>query len=73
MRKLPPLLRWVSGEEALGSGAFGVVWAVFFLYVLLMGPFCILIGTRTSGSMGWLMSVPLIFLPFAWLVGLLIP
>ncbi|GAA4040709.1 hypothetical protein GCM10022233_06660 [Streptomyces shaanxiensis] len=57
----------------MGSGAFGVVWAVFFLYVLLMGPFCILIGTRTSGSMGWLMSVPLIFLPFAWLVGLLIP
>ncbi|SDM79345.1 hypothetical protein SAMN04487981_102587 [Streptomyces sp. cf386] len=57
----------------MGSGAGVIVLAVFFLYVLVMGPFCVLIGSRTSSGMGWLMSVPLIFLPLAWLVGLAIP
>ncbi|MFJ7072396.1 hypothetical protein [Streptomyces sp. NPDC098781] len=57
----------------MGSGAGGIMLAVFFLYVLLMGPFCVLVGTRTSWRMGWLMSIPLIFLPFALLVGVLVP
>ncbi|MCF3132712.1 hypothetical protein [Streptomyces olivochromogenes] len=46
---------------------------MFFFYVLLMAPFCILVGSRTSSGMGWLMSVPLIALPLALLVGFLIP
>lgn len=57
----------------MGSGAGFIVFPVFFFYLLLMGPFCLLIGSRTSSRMGWLMSVPLIFLPFALLVGILIP
>ncbi|WP_234439977.1 hypothetical protein [Streptomyces bicolor] len=73
MRRLPPCGGGYRGEEALGSGAGVVGLVVFFFYVLLMGPFCVLIGSRTSSGMGWLMSVPLIFLPLAWLVGLAIP
>ncbi|MFG2554122.1 hypothetical protein [Streptomyces sp. NPDC048581] len=57
----------------MGSGAGVIVLAVFFFYVLLMGPFCVLVGSRTSWGMGWLMSVPLIFLPLAWVVALLTP
>lgn len=57
----------------MGSGAGIIAWAVFFFYVLLMAPFCILVGSRTSSGMGWLMSVPLIALPLALLVGFLIP
>lgn len=57
----------------MGSGAVVVIVWAFFLYLLVMGPFCILIGSRTSCRMGWLMSVPLIFLPFATLVGILNP
>ncbi|WP_187284402.1 hypothetical protein [Streptomyces sp. uw30] len=57
----------------MGSGAGFIVFAVFFFYLLLMGPFCVLIGSRTSSRMGWLMSAPLIFLPLALLVGFLIP
>ncbi|MEV8429681.1 hypothetical protein ACFCYF_10520 [Streptomyces chartreusis] len=56
----------------MGAGIL-IIWPVFFFYVLLMGPFCILIGKRTTSRMGWLMSVPLIFVPFAMLVRLMFP
>ncbi|MGW6792466.1 hypothetical protein [Streptomyces chartreusis] len=56
----------------MGAGIM-LIWPAFFFYVLLMGPFCALIGTRTTTRMGWLMSVPLIFVPFALLVALVIP
>jgi hypothetical protein len=55
----------------LGAGV--VVLVVFWFYVPLMVPFCVLVGSRTSWRMGWLMSAPLIFLPLALLVGFLIP
>lgn len=57
----------------MGAGAVMLIWPAFFFYVLLMGPFCILIGARTTRRMGWLMSVPLIFVPFALLVVWMIP
>lgn len=55
----------------MGSGAGVVVLAVFLFYALLMVPFCILVGARTSRRMGWLMSIPLVFLPLVLLIGLL--
>ncbi|MFF3336797.1 hypothetical protein ACFYWX_46160 [Streptomyces sp. NPDC002888] len=73
VRKLPPVLRPVSRGGTVGSGAGIIVLAVFFLYLLLMAPFCILVGSRTSWRMGWVMSAPLIFLPLALLIGFLVP
>ncbi|MFF9803064.1 hypothetical protein ACF1G3_37440 [Streptomyces rochei] len=60
-------------EGIVGSGAGVIIWAVFFFYVLVMAPFCILIGAKTSSRMGWLMAAPLIFLPLALLIAALIP
>ncbi|MDH6225583.1 MULTISPECIES: hypothetical protein [Streptomyces] len=57
----------------MGSGAGVVVLAVFFLYVLLVVPFCALVGARTTRRTGWLMSIPMVFLPLALLIGLLTP
>lgn len=54
-------------------GAGIILIPIFFLYALLMAAFCMLIASRTSERTGWLMSVPLIFLPLAVLVGVLIP
>ncbi|MFC8243028.1 hypothetical protein [Streptomyces chartreusis] len=56
----------------MGAGIM-LIWPAFGFYVLLMGPFCALIGARTTSRMGWLMSVPLIFVPFAMLLRLMIP
>ncbi|MEU1257032.1 hypothetical protein ACWHLZ_20850 [Streptomyces chartreusis] len=57
----------------MGIGAVLLICPAFFFYVLLMVPFCILIGARTTWRMGWLMSVPLIFVPIALLVVWMIP
>ncbi len=38
-----------------------------------MGPFCVLIGARTTWRTGREMPVPLIFVPFALLVVWMIP
>lgn len=57
----------------MGSGASTIVLALFFFYALLVAPFCVLVGSRTSWRMGWLMSAPLIFLPLVLLIGFLIP
>ncbi len=54
-------------------GAGFIIWAVFFFYVLLMAPFCILVGAKTSSRMGWLIATPLIFLPITLLIAALIP
>ncbi|QEV71008.1 hypothetical protein CP983_33185 [Streptomyces chartreusis] len=64
--------RGFARGEIMGAGIM-LIWPAFFFYVLLMGPFCALIGARTTTRMGWLMSVPLIFVPFALLVALVIP
>ncbi len=57
----------------MGSGAGVVVLAAFFFYVPLVAPFCVLVGARTSRRMGWLMSIPMVFLPLALVVGFLVP
>ncbi len=57
----------------MGSGASVIVLAVFYFYAILLTPFCILVGSRTSWRMGWLMSVPLIFLPLALLITFFVP
>jgi hypothetical protein len=51
----------------------GVIIFAFFFYVLLMAPFCILVGAKTSSRMGWVMATPLIFLPLTLLIAALIP
>ncbi|MFF5523136.1 hypothetical protein [Streptomyces coeruleorubidus] len=51
----------------------GVIIFVFFFYVLLMAPFCILVGAKTSSRMGWLMATGLIVLPVTLLIAALIP
>ncbi|WP_234046918.1 hypothetical protein [Streptomyces adelaidensis] len=50
-------------------GAGGIVLLVVFLYLPVVVPFCALVGRRTSHRMGWLMSVPLVLLPLALLIG----
>jgi ABC-type multidrug transport system permease subunit len=62
----------VRGERVVGSGAGAIVLAAFF-YALLAAPFCALVGARTSRRMGWLMAVPLVFLPLTLLAGSLVP
>jgi hypothetical protein len=57
-------------EDIVGAG---VIIFVFFFYVLLMAPFCILVGAKTSSRMGWVMATPLIFLPLTLLIAALIP
>lgn len=56
----------------MGSGAGAIVLVAFF-HALLAAPFCALVGARTSRRMGWLMAVPLVFLPLTLLAGFLVP
>ncbi|MFF3935057.1 hypothetical protein [Streptomyces phaeofaciens] len=57
----------------MGSGAGFVVVAGFVVYLLLAVPFVLLVASRTSVTTGWLMSVPLVFLPFTLLIAFMTP
>ncbi|TYP02534.1 hypothetical protein FHV95_12341 [Streptomyces coelicolor] len=49
-----------------------MAFAVCLVYVLAMVPFCVLVGSRTSRRMGWMMSVPLLLFPLALLLAFLV-
>ncbi len=57
----------------MGTGLGAVVFVLYLLYALIMLPFCVLVGSRTSQRMGWMMSVPLLFFPLALLIALFVP
>ncbi|MCQ4203406.1 hypothetical protein ACFW5W_02420 [Streptomyces sp. NPDC058783] len=56
----------------MGTGVGTMAFAVCLVYVLAMVPFCVLVGSRTSRRMGWMMSVPLLLFPLALLLALLV-
>ncbi|EST18944.1 hypothetical protein M878_44315 [Streptomyces roseochromogenus subsp. oscitans DS 12.976] len=51
----------------MGSGAGVIGFAFLVVYTLLMTLLCVFVGSRTSWRMGWLISVPVIFMPFGLL------
>ncbi|MFG3126966.1 hypothetical protein [Streptomyces tendae] len=56
----------------MGTGVGTVAFAVCLVYMLVMVPFCVLVGSRTSRGMGWMMSVPLLLFPLALLLAFLV-